>query len=58
MVHIMKDAIPDHLAANKRNSSPGAGDSDHDADKVFSAGYKRNASRQGSIFFSEEKLNF
>ena len=56
MVHIMKDAIPDHLAANKRNSSPG--DSDHDADKVFSAGYKRNASRQGPIFFSEEKLNF
>ena len=48
MVHIMKDAIPDHLAANKRsNKTGGEGESsDYDTDKVFSASYKRNASRR------------
>jgi len=47
MVHIMKDAIPDHLAANKRNNKTGDGeDDDYDTDKVFSASYKRNASRR------------
>lgn len=47
MVHIMKDAIPDHLAANKGNNKTGEGeDNDYDTDKVFSASYKRNASRR------------
>ena len=47
MVHIMKDAIPNHLAANKRNNKTGDGeDNDYDTDKVFSASFKRNASRR------------
>ena len=45
MVHIMKDAIPNHLAANKRNNKTGDGeDNDYDTDKVFSASFKKNAS--------------
>ena len=45
----MKDAIPDHLAANKRSNKTEEGEStDYDTDKVFSASFKRNASKRAA----------
>ena len=43
MVHIMKDAIPVHLASNLKTNK--TEEASHD-DKLFSSTYKQNASRK------------